>query len=205
MRTRISPAMVVACLALFVALGGLGYAAVTLPANSVGTPQLKKNAVTGAKVKNKSLGGPDVNQSSLAFGKAVSVSGLQFIPRSGATATDGSGGSGCTQVTSGGDYLAAPLSLPQGARVKKVVFSVIDATGSDIALAFTRSNTSAGTATSLRFGGTSGSSLLPRAVSFTGSPITVVDNTKYTYRLEALLATSAAHIICGGRVEYTLP
>jgi hypothetical protein len=43
--------MVVACAALFVALSGVGYTAIVLPANSVGTKHLKKNAVTSAKVK----------------------------------------------------------------------------------------------------------------------------------------------------------
>src|SRR4051794_30824494 len=43
-----SPAMSVALLALFVAMGGAGYAALKLPRNSVGTAQLKANAVTGA-------------------------------------------------------------------------------------------------------------------------------------------------------------
>ena len=52
---RPSPATVLACVALIVALGGTGYAAVTLPANSVGTAQLKKDAVTSLKVKNHSL------------------------------------------------------------------------------------------------------------------------------------------------------
>lgn len=50
-----SPAMAVACLALLVALGGVGYAAVKLPANSVGTAQLRKDAVTGLKVKDGTL------------------------------------------------------------------------------------------------------------------------------------------------------
>jgi hypothetical protein len=48
---RPSPAMVVACAALFVALTGVGYTAIVLPANSVGTKHLKKNAVTSPKVK----------------------------------------------------------------------------------------------------------------------------------------------------------
>jgi hypothetical protein len=52
---RPSPAMVLAFAALLVALGGTSYAAITLPANSVGTKQLKKNAVNSAKVKNRSL------------------------------------------------------------------------------------------------------------------------------------------------------
>ena len=41
-----SPAMLVALLALFIALGGGSYAAVALPKGSVGGRQLKKNAVT---------------------------------------------------------------------------------------------------------------------------------------------------------------
>lgn len=52
---RPSPAMVVACIALFVAAGGTSYAAVKLPKNSVGSTQLKSNAVTSAKVKNGAL------------------------------------------------------------------------------------------------------------------------------------------------------
>jgi hypothetical protein len=47
-----SPAFVISVIALFVALGGTSYAAVHLPSNSVGTKQLKKNAVTSAKIKN---------------------------------------------------------------------------------------------------------------------------------------------------------
>lgn len=47
-----SPAMIVALIALFVALGGTTYAAFSLPGNSVGTTQLKNGAVTEAKIKN---------------------------------------------------------------------------------------------------------------------------------------------------------
>jgi hypothetical protein len=54
-RLRPSPALVVACIALAVSLGGTSYAAITLPKNSVGTKQLKKNAVISTKVKNGSL------------------------------------------------------------------------------------------------------------------------------------------------------
>jgi hypothetical protein len=47
--------MVVAIVALFVALGGTGYAALELPRHSVGQKQLKRNAVTTAKVENGTL------------------------------------------------------------------------------------------------------------------------------------------------------
>ena len=52
---RPSPAMVVAFIALLLALGGGAYAQLRIPNNSVGTPQLKRNAVTSAKVRNGSL------------------------------------------------------------------------------------------------------------------------------------------------------
>jgi hypothetical protein len=52
---RPSPAMVVALIALFVALGGGAYAAFKLPKNSVGTKQLKKGAVTPPKLAKKTV------------------------------------------------------------------------------------------------------------------------------------------------------
>ncbi len=54
---RPSPAMVVACIALMVALGGTSYATISavIPANTIGTDQLKDNAVTSAKVRDFSL------------------------------------------------------------------------------------------------------------------------------------------------------
>jgi hypothetical protein len=73
-----SPAMIVACVSLVVALGGVSYAAGVLPNNSVGTAQLqkkavtsgkiKKNAVTGAKVKDGSLGAADFKAGQLPAG-----------------------------------------------------------------------------------------------------------------------------------------
>jgi hypothetical protein len=54
-QSRLTYANVVASIALFVALGGGAYAAITLPAGSVGTKQIRKNAVGSAQVKNRSL------------------------------------------------------------------------------------------------------------------------------------------------------
>ena len=45
----------VALLALFIALGGVTYAAAKLPKNSVGAKQIKRNAVRSKHVKNHSL------------------------------------------------------------------------------------------------------------------------------------------------------
>ena len=45
----------IAWIALFVALGGASYAAIRIPANSVGSRQIKRNAVTSSKIKDRSL------------------------------------------------------------------------------------------------------------------------------------------------------
>jgi hypothetical protein len=66
---RPSPALVVACLALLISLGGTGYAALKLPRNSVGTAQLKKNAVTSVKVRNHSLRRVDFKAGQLPAGR----------------------------------------------------------------------------------------------------------------------------------------
>jgi hypothetical protein len=52
---RLTYANVISTVALFVALGGASYAAIKLPANSVGTKQLRRSAVTSTKVKDRSL------------------------------------------------------------------------------------------------------------------------------------------------------
>jgi hypothetical protein len=52
---RPSPTLVVSVIALVVALGGTSYAAFTLPKNSVGTKQLKDEAVTGTKIKSRAI------------------------------------------------------------------------------------------------------------------------------------------------------
>jgi hypothetical protein len=65
-RLRPTYANVTATLALFVALGGGAYAATALPANSVGTKQLKNSAVVAAKIKKNTITGADINESTLA-------------------------------------------------------------------------------------------------------------------------------------------
>ena len=59
---------VIACVALFVALGGASYAAVSLPANSVGAKQLQKKAVTASKIKANAVSSGKVKDGSLRAG-----------------------------------------------------------------------------------------------------------------------------------------
>jgi hypothetical protein len=82
LRHRPSPALVIACIALTIALGGTSYAAITLPRNSVGTAQLKTNAVNSAKVKNRSLRAIDFRRGQLPRGArgpqgAQGIQGIQ--------------------------------------------------------------------------------------------------------------------------------
>jgi hypothetical protein len=60
-----SPAMIIACVALVVALGGVSYAATVLPKNSVGTAQLQKKSVTAAKLRAGSVNGAKVKDGTL--------------------------------------------------------------------------------------------------------------------------------------------
>jgi hypothetical protein len=55
LRSCLSYANVMATIAVFVALGGGAYAAITLPANSVGSRQLKNGAVTPRKVARATI------------------------------------------------------------------------------------------------------------------------------------------------------
>jgi hypothetical protein len=54
-RGKLTFSNVVACIALFVALGGASYAATQLPKNSVGAAQLKKHSVTQSKLASALL------------------------------------------------------------------------------------------------------------------------------------------------------
>lgn len=65
---RLSFANVVSILALFIALGGTSYAAIKLPRNSVGSKQIKRDAITTAKVKDGSLLSGDFKAGQLPAG-----------------------------------------------------------------------------------------------------------------------------------------
>lgn len=63
---RPSPAMMIACIALLVSLGGTSFAAATqLARNSVGTAQLRNGAVTNPKIRNNAVNSAKVQNRSL--------------------------------------------------------------------------------------------------------------------------------------------
>jgi hypothetical protein len=72
---KLNYANLMATIAVFIALGGSAYAALKLPKNSVGTKQLKKNAVTGVKVKNGTLTDQDIDVSTLGRVPSAATAG----------------------------------------------------------------------------------------------------------------------------------
>ena len=64
---RPSPALVIAILALFVALGGTAYAAA-----KIGTKDIKNNAITAAKIKKNAVTGPKIKNDAVNSNKMES-------------------------------------------------------------------------------------------------------------------------------------
>src|SRR4051794_23527028 len=93
LRSRLTYANVMATIAVFIALGGGAYAAIKLPANSVGTKQIKKKAVTPAKIAPSTV--------ALFKGQkgAKGDTGIQGPP--GAAGTPGTNGTNGTNGTAG--------------------------------------------------------------------------------------------------------
>jgi hypothetical protein len=127
LRRRASYANVTATLALFVALGGTGYAAIKLPANSVSTKQIKNRAVTrqklassavdSSKIRNRSVAGIDlavgsvettkVRDGSLA-GADINLTTLGKVPL--AAKADVAALTEIKRVSLAGQNAAAPMS-----------------------------------------------------------------------------------------------
>lgn len=81
---RPSPALAISLIALFVALGGTGYAAVTingknLKNKSVAGKKLKNKTVTGGKIKNKTITGGKLADNTLS-GTQINEASLGTVP-----------------------------------------------------------------------------------------------------------------------------
>lgn len=105
--SRLTYANVMATLALFLALGGTSYAVTALPKNSVGTQQLKKNAVTGVKVKDGSLSSADFAAGTLLKGDTGATGATGATGPQGETGVAGPAGAQYSSVD--GDSQTNPI------------------------------------------------------------------------------------------------
>lgn len=111
---RVSPSMAVAFIALLVALGGVSYAAVKLPARSVGARELKPKAVTRAAIKANAVDGSKVAADALT-GSDIKESTLGPVPAaasatSATSSAHAAAAAGLDRVT----YRGATGSVPPG-------------------------------------------------------------------------------------------
>jgi hypothetical protein len=130
-RARLTFANVISLIALFVALGGTGYAAIKLPKNSVTSKTIKKgavtnaklgkNAVTSSKVKDGSLLKQDFANGQLPAG-AQGPQGIQGPPgTNGTNGTDGAQGpagiaAAYARVQADGTLLPSLSDFPSGTK-----------------------------------------------------------------------------------------
>ena len=73
---RPAPALVIACLALFVSLGGVSYGLAT---GAIGSREIKNNSVRGKDVRNGSLRGKEVGTDRLG-GRTIKEATLGSVP-----------------------------------------------------------------------------------------------------------------------------
>src|SRR5689334_13933817 len=105
-RRRPSAALVISIIALAFAIGGTSYAALKLPTNSVGTRQIKKNAVTSAKVKDLSLKRQDFAVGALPVGPKGDTGPPGRDGTNGMNGTNGTNGSARAYARVNGSTLA---------------------------------------------------------------------------------------------------
>ena len=119
-RHRPSPAMVVACLALLVALGGTSVAAVqALAPNSVGTTQLRAGAVTTPKIKTRNVTGSKLSLNAVTGATVAnrSLSAVDFIAGSLPRGPQGAAGPAGPAGAAGPAGTIGPISVRQASVV----------------------------------------------------------------------------------------
>lgn len=124
-KTRFTYVNVVGTLALFIALGGVSWAAASAPKNSVSSKAIKKNAVTEAKIKKNSIVSSKVKNKSLTAAdfKGDTLTGAQINEASLGTVPSAVTAAGSSNVISvfkkapayfgSGSFDAARASAPQ--------------------------------------------------------------------------------------------
>jgi hypothetical protein len=138
-RRRPSVSMVVSFVALFVSLGGVGYAAVTLPKNSVGNAQLQNNSVGNFKLKSNAVGAKKIINGSVGASK-VNSSQVQLrvssACSSGAISAVGLSGSVTCTPTVGNEYGSNTAATTLGNSATQVATQSLAAGSSYLVMAY---------------------------------------------------------------------
>jgi hypothetical protein len=168
---RPSPALVISLIALFVAMGGSGYAAVKLNGKniknkSIAGKKLKNKTITGGKVKNNTLGGTQINEGALgqvpSAAKATSATSATSATTATNLASRKTAVKGPVAATPGANQAAALAAAPEVPLFSSGPFTVygkcITDTGASqtSAMAFVKT--------------TEGNSILSGIISLGGSP-----------------------------------
>jgi hypothetical protein len=138
-RRRPSASLIVSFAALFVALGGVGYAATQLPANSVGTAQIRNNSVGNFKLKSGAVGPRKIINGSVGATQ-VNPSQVQLRLSSGCTtgavsAVAQSGNVTCTP-TQPNEYGTSSTPVTLGTSSTTVATETLPAGSSYLLLAY---------------------------------------------------------------------
>lgn len=133
LHTRISPSSLLALVALFVALGGVSYAAAT-----IGSAEIKDNSIKSKDVRNKTLVGKDIRTDALG-GAQVNEAKLGQVP-SAATADQAtqaqsaqSAASAQTAATVGADGVGAEALQANSVHASELAGTVVRATTVNVA------------------------------------------------------------------------
>jgi len=139
--------MVVSFVALFVSLGGAGYAAVTLPRNSVGSAQLQNGSVGNFKLKSNAVGPKKIINGSVGA-KQVNSSQVQLRVSSacstGAISAVGLSGSVICTPTLANEYGSNTAATTLGASATQVATQSLAAGSSYLVLAYPHAVITAG-------------------------------------------------------------
>jgi hypothetical protein len=137
-RPRLTYANAVASLALFVALGGTGYAATQLAPNSVGTAQLKRGAVTATKISARTrralrgTQGPTGPVGATGSAGAIGPAGaIGQTGRAGQQGTPGADGAASAAIT----YMIGPQAIDASGLDNTVIQAPVTRNGKYLAIA----------------------------------------------------------------------
>ncbi len=138
-RRRPSAPLVVSFVALFVSLGGVGYAAVSLPRNSVGNAQLQNGSVGNFKLKSNAVGAKKIISGSVGA-KQVNSSQVQLRVASscstGAISAVGLSGSVICTPAMPNEYGSNTAATTLGASSTQVATQSLAAGSSYLVLAY---------------------------------------------------------------------